>query len=59
MNLSPNSRSSASVPGASSSAVLKRLADGETLKSLAKSYGVTHPTIIRALRKFEAPISTP
>jgi hypothetical protein len=39
--------------------VLKRLADGETLKSLAKSYGVTHPTIIRALRKFEAPILTP
>jgi hypothetical protein len=33
--------------------VLKRLADGETLKSLAKSYGVTHPTIVRALRKFE------
>jgi DNA invertase Pin-like site-specific DNA recombinase len=37
--------------------VLKRRADGETLKVLAKSYGVTHPTIIRALRKFEAPIS--
>jgi hypothetical protein len=28
--------------------VLKRRADGETLKSLAKFYGVTHPTIIRA-----------
>jgi Mor family transcriptional regulator len=39
--------------------VRKRLADGENLKSLAKSYGVTHPTVIRALRKFEAPISTP
>ena len=37
--------------------VLKRRADGETLKTLAKSYGVSHPTIIRALRKFEAPIS--
>jgi DNA invertase Pin-like site-specific DNA recombinase len=34
--------------------VRKRRADGETLKSLAKSYGVTHPTIIRTLRKFEA-----
>jgi hypothetical protein len=30
--------------------------DGETLKALAKSYGVTHPTIMRALRKFEVPI---
>jgi DNA invertase Pin-like site-specific DNA recombinase len=37
--------------------VLKRRADGETLKELAKSYGVSHPTIMRALRKFEAPIS--
>jgi DNA invertase Pin-like site-specific DNA recombinase len=37
--------------------VLMRRADGETFKDLAKSYGVTHPTIIRALRKFEAPIS--
>ena len=37
--------------------VLKRRAAGETLKDLAKSYGVTHPTIIRALRKVEAPIS--
>jgi DNA invertase Pin-like site-specific DNA recombinase len=37
--------------------VLKRRADGETLKALAKSYGVSHPTIMRALRKFEAPIS--
>jgi DNA invertase Pin-like site-specific DNA recombinase len=37
--------------------VLKRRADGETLKELAKSYGVSHPTIIRALHKFEAPIS--
>jgi len=59
MNLSANSRSSASVPGASSSAVLKRLADGETLKSLPKSYGVTHRTSSAPLRKFEAPISTP
>jgi DNA-binding MurR/RpiR family transcriptional regulator len=32
-------------------------AEGETLRSLAKSYGVTHPTIMRALRKFEVPIS--
>jgi hypothetical protein len=24
---------------------------------MAKYYGVTHPTIIRTLRKFEAPIS--
>jgi hypothetical protein len=31
--------------------------DGETLNALAKSYGVTHPTIMRALRKFEVPIS--
>jgi hypothetical protein len=38
--------------------VRKRRADGETLKALAKSYGVTHPTIIRTLRKFEAPIPT-
>jgi DNA invertase Pin-like site-specific DNA recombinase len=37
--------------------VLKRRADGETLKALARSYGVSHPTIIRALRKFEVPIS--
>ncbi len=37
--------------------VLRRRADGETLKALAKSYCVTHPTIIRALRKVEAPIS--
>jgi DNA invertase Pin-like site-specific DNA recombinase len=37
--------------------VYKRRADGETLKALARSYGVTHPTIIRTLRKFEAPIS--
>jgi DNA invertase Pin-like site-specific DNA recombinase len=36
--------------------VLKRRAAGETLKDLAKSYGVTHPTIIRALRKVEVPI---
>jgi DNA invertase Pin-like site-specific DNA recombinase len=37
--------------------VVKRRADGETLKALAKSYGVAHPTIMRALRKFEVPIS--
>jgi DNA invertase Pin-like site-specific DNA recombinase len=37
--------------------VVKRRADGETLKALAKSYGVAHPTIMRALRKCEAPIS--
>jgi hypothetical protein len=37
--------------------VHKRRADGETLKALAKSYGVTRPTIMRALRKFEVPIS--
>ncbi len=37
--------------------VVKRRADGETLKALAKSYGVAHPTIMRALRKVEAPIS--
>jgi len=36
--------------------VLKRRASGETLKDLAKSYGVTHPTIIRTLRKIEVPI---
>jgi DNA invertase Pin-like site-specific DNA recombinase len=36
--------------------VLKQRAAGETLKDLAKSYGVTHPTIIRALRKVEVPI---
>jgi DNA invertase Pin-like site-specific DNA recombinase len=37
--------------------VVKRRADGETLKALAKSYGVAHPTIMRALRKCEVPIS--
>jgi DNA invertase Pin-like site-specific DNA recombinase len=37
--------------------VLRRRAAGETLKALAQSYGVTHPTIMRALRKVEAPIS--
>ncbi len=36
--------------------VFKRRAGGETLKALARSYGVTHPTIVRALRKNEAPI---
>jgi hypothetical protein len=30
---------------------------GETLKALAQSYGVTHPTIMRALRKVEVLIS--
>jgi len=34
--------------------VIKRRADGESLMALAKSYGVAHPTIIRALRKHEA-----
>jgi IS30 family transposase len=29
-------------------------AEGESLTVLAKSYGVTHPTIIRALRRHEA-----
>jgi DNA invertase Pin-like site-specific DNA recombinase len=37
--------------------VLKRRAAGETLKALAKSYGVTHPTIIRTLRKVEVSAS--
>jgi DNA invertase Pin-like site-specific DNA recombinase len=37
--------------------VSRRRTDGETLKALARSYGVSHPTIIRTLRKFEAPIS--
>ena len=37
--------------------VLRRRAAGETLKALAKSYGVTHPTIIRTLRKVEVPAS--
>jgi uncharacterized membrane protein YeaQ/YmgE (transglycosylase-associated protein family) len=37
--------------------VRNRRAAGETLKALAKSYGVTHPTIIRTLRKFEVAIS--
>jgi DNA invertase Pin-like site-specific DNA recombinase len=37
--------------------VVKRRADGETLKALAKSYGVAHPTIMRTLRKVEAPFS--
>jgi DNA invertase Pin-like site-specific DNA recombinase len=36
--------------------VLRRRAAGETLKALAQSYGVTHPTIMRALRKVEVPI---
>jgi DNA invertase Pin-like site-specific DNA recombinase len=36
--------------------VLRRRAGGETLKDLAKSYGVAHPTIIRTLRKVEAPM---
>jgi DNA invertase Pin-like site-specific DNA recombinase len=34
--------------------VIKRRAEGESLTVLAKSYSVTHPTIIRALRKHEA-----
>ncbi len=34
--------------------VIKRRAEGESLTVLAKSYGVTHPTIIRALRRYEA-----
>jgi len=38
--------------------VFKRRAGGETLKALARSYGVTHPTIVRALRKNEAPIQS-
>ena len=33
--------------------VIKRRAEGESLTVLAKSYGVTHPTIIRALRRHE------
>ena len=33
---------------------IKRRAEGESLTVLAKSYGVTHPTIIRALRRYEA-----
>jgi len=37
--------------------VLRRRAAGETLKALAKSYGVIHPTIIRTLRKVEVPAS--
>src|SRR5438093_5662752 len=36
--------------------VMRRRAAGETLTALARSYGVTHPTIMRALRKVEAPI---
>src|SRR5262249_9067001 len=36
---------------------VERRADGETLKALARSYGVADPTIMRALRKCEAPIS--
>jgi Mor family transcriptional regulator len=34
--------------------VIKRRSEGESLTELAKSYGVTHPTIIRTLRKHEA-----
>ena len=34
--------------------VIKRRTEGESLTTLAKSYGVTHPTIIRALRRYEA-----
>lgn len=34
--------------------VIKRREDGESLTVLARSYGVTHPTIIRALRRHEA-----
>ena len=34
--------------------VIKRRAEGESLTVLAKSYGVTHPTIIRALQRHEA-----
>jgi len=37
--------------------VLKRRAAGESLKALAQSYGVTHPTILRTLRKSEVPIT--
>jgi putative DNA-invertase from lambdoid prophage Rac len=36
------------------SEVIKRRAEGESLTVLAKSYGVTHPTIIRALQRHEA-----
>jgi DNA invertase Pin-like site-specific DNA recombinase len=36
--------------------VVRRRADGESLMTLAKSYGVTHPTIIRALQRHEAKI---
>jgi DNA invertase Pin-like site-specific DNA recombinase len=34
--------------------VIKGRAEGKSLTVLAKSYGVTHPTIIRALRRHEA-----
>lgn len=34
--------------------VVRRRAEGETLTTLARSYGVTHPTIIRALQRHEA-----
>jgi DNA invertase Pin-like site-specific DNA recombinase len=34
--------------------VIKRRAEGESLTVLAKSYWVAHPTIIRALQRYEA-----
>jgi DNA invertase Pin-like site-specific DNA recombinase len=37
--------------------VVKRRAEGESLTMLAKSYGVTHPTVIRALQRHEAAAS--
>jgi hypothetical protein len=33
------------------------VAAGETLKAFTQSYGITHPTIIRTLRKVEVLIS--
>jgi DNA invertase Pin-like site-specific DNA recombinase len=36
--------------------VIKRRAEGESLTVLARSYGVTHPTIIRALQRHEATV---
>ena len=34
--------------------IVRRRADGETVKDLARSYGVSHPSILRALERREA-----
>ena len=33
--------------------IVRRRADGETVKDLARSYGVSHPSILRALERRE------